>query len=335
MDGKGNMPGDRERDGVRASGPLVSVVVPCYNAGAFIDEALWSLRHQTLEPIEIIVVDDGSVDKSPAIAARHAAADPRVRTVTQANAGAAAARNRGMAEARAPWIAFLDSDDVAEPPRLERQLAFVAEHPTVALTSTYGLRIGSRGRELGVVEIGPLTLGECDSARIHNEVVVLLTSSVMVSREVALGVGGFRDLYGSEDADMWTRIADRHDVLVLPKHLVRYRMNQQGLSSSGYVAQCLAGEQIRFNTVRRRAGRAEVDAERFAWLLSRQPLARRLRRHLDCLGRMAYRQAGTLLADRDVRGIAWLYASYALGPAVPIRGIARSLLPWLLRRRER
>ena len=99
---------------------IVSVIVPVFNAAPFLPQALESFLAQTLKEIEIICVDDGSTDESPAILANFAARDPRLKVIRQANAGAAAARNRGMAEARGKWLSFLDADDVAAPDMFEK-----------------------------------------------------------------------------------------------------------------------------------------------------------------------------------------------------------------------
>ena len=95
--------------------PKVSVIVPIYNVEAFLPRCLDSLRRQTLSDIEIILVDDGSPDGCGAIADRYAREDGRFRVIHQANAGLAAARNRGIEMACAPYLMFVDSDDWVEP----------------------------------------------------------------------------------------------------------------------------------------------------------------------------------------------------------------------------
>jgi GT2 family glycosyltransferase len=108
--------------------PAVSVVLPAYNRAATIGRAIASVLAQNLSDLELIVVDDGSADGT--VAAVRAIADPRLRLVAlEANAGAAAARNRGIAEARAPWVAFQDSDDEWLPAKLEKQMARLAAPP--------------------------------------------------------------------------------------------------------------------------------------------------------------------------------------------------------------
>src|SRR5262245_39908172 len=99
--------------------PNVSVVIPSYNSAAYLPAAIDSVLAQTARDLEVIVVDDGSTDDTPDVVARYG---PPVRGIRQANAGVAAARNRGIAEARGRYIAFLDADDTWEPVKLERQL---------------------------------------------------------------------------------------------------------------------------------------------------------------------------------------------------------------------
>lgn len=113
--------------------PLVSVVIPAYNAAATLADTLDSVIGQTYPHIEIVVVDDGSRDATAEVLARYA---PRVRAIRQANGGLAAARNAGLAAATGEFIALLDADDLCEPERIGAQVAFMASRPDVVLTGT-------------------------------------------------------------------------------------------------------------------------------------------------------------------------------------------------------
>jgi len=113
--------------------PLVSVVIPAYNAAATLPDTLDSVLAQTYPHIEIVVVDDGSRDGTSDVLARYA---PRVRGIVQANGGLAAARNAGLAQAQGRFIALLDADDLCEPERIGAQVAFMMERPDVVLTGT-------------------------------------------------------------------------------------------------------------------------------------------------------------------------------------------------------
>ncbi len=102
--------------------PVISIVVPVYNAERFLPRSLNSLTAQTFSDIEILCVNDGSKDQSPAIMERYAQADPRVKVIHQPNGGAAAARNAGMAQAAGEYLLFIDADDWVEPTLCEAAL---------------------------------------------------------------------------------------------------------------------------------------------------------------------------------------------------------------------
>ncbi|MEW4527080.1 glycosyltransferase family 2 protein [Maioricimonas sp. JC845] len=113
--------------------PTVSVVIPCYNGEAFIGEAIRSVLDQTHAPLEVIVIDDGSTDRS---ATRAAEFGTPVRVISQENQGESVARNRGIDEAHGEWVAFLDADDLWEPQKLEIQLQVATSRTDVHCVHT-------------------------------------------------------------------------------------------------------------------------------------------------------------------------------------------------------
>ncbi|RZK45252.1 MAG: glycosyltransferase family 2 protein [Hymenobacter sp.] len=118
--------------------PLVSVVLPVYNAGPYLGEAIESILSQTLRELELLVVDDCSTDDSLAVARRYEATDSRVRVLASSeNLGRSFVDNWGQDQARAPYIAKMDADDVALPHRLQTQYDFLEGHPEVDLTSSW------------------------------------------------------------------------------------------------------------------------------------------------------------------------------------------------------
>ncbi len=124
----------RKRDGddfVSTTSPMVSVVMPAFNAARYIDTAIRSVRRQTLSDLELLIVDDGSSDETPAIVERHAAADARIKLFRQTNGGPGPARNTAFRAARGQLFAFLDSDDEWAPSFLEQQVSLLAARPEV------------------------------------------------------------------------------------------------------------------------------------------------------------------------------------------------------------
>jgi hypothetical protein len=152
----------------------VTAVIPAHNAAPFIGEALDSALHQTIPPTQIIVVDDGSTDGTPAVARR---CDPSVHVIEQPQRGVSAARNAGIAAATGEFIAFLDADDVWAPAKIERQLAAFAQQPAATWSFTWYYEFGTR---LAHPEIPrELLNGTFDSELIAPDITVL-PAAVMV-----------------------------------------------------------------------------------------------------------------------------------------------------------
>lgn len=126
---------------------LVSIITPCYNGGRFLADTVESVLGQTYAQWEMIIVDDGSTDDTPRIAADYAARDGRVQRIRQQNAGTARARNAAMKRARGRYIALLDADDLWEPDFLEAQLAFMRQTGAICVCSAYR-HIDEHGREI-------------------------------------------------------------------------------------------------------------------------------------------------------------------------------------------
>ena len=202
----------------------VSVVIPAYNYGRFIKEAIDSVLKQSWPAIEVVVVDDGSTDETRSVVESF---DGRVRYLKQENAGVCVARNRGVSESNGDLIAFLDADDMWEPAKLEKQLAKFDADPEVGLVHC-GLRefdsetsetVSTRleGQEGFVAD--ELLLWERPAVNVSG-------SSVMVRREVFDAVGGFDEqLKVGEDWDFCYRIARKYKIGFVREPLVNYRVH--------------------------------------------------------------------------------------------------------------
>lgn len=217
--------------------PMVSVVMPVRNGERFIAEAIGSVLGQTLRDLELLVIDDASSDRTAEITAGFA--DPRVRLLRNGQRqGVSASRNRGMAEARAPYVAFLDADDVAYPTRLSRQLAYLQAHPTVAVVGTHVDCIDESGQFLFSEPEGHRP---CDPRAVRLELLkraCILPSTAVARREVLLAQGGFAAMDYAEDHDLWCRVAIRHDLAILPDRLVAYRYHASQATQRKIRAAC-------------------------------------------------------------------------------------------------
>jgi glycosyltransferase involved in cell wall biosynthesis len=131
------------------STPTVSVVMPTFNAAAFLDEAVCSILGQTFRDFEFIIINDGSHDETASILQRYERADERVRVYHQENQGIIPALNRGCRLARGRYIARMDADDISLPHRLERQVDYIEQHPEIGILGTWINKIGHDGSVVG------------------------------------------------------------------------------------------------------------------------------------------------------------------------------------------
>jgi glycosyltransferase involved in cell wall biosynthesis len=193
--------------------PLVSVVVPVYDAAGFLREALDSVLAQDYDPFEVIVVDDGSTDGSGAIAQSY----PAVQYLHQENQGPAAARNAGIAAARGELVAFADADDVQLPTRLSVQAGYLIEHPEIDATLA---------RQVWITPppgaVPDVVWGDLDG---------IPAMTMVVRRRTLTELGGFDPrLRGPEDTDLLIRMREGgHRFVVLPEVVMRRRYHGQNL----------------------------------------------------------------------------------------------------------
>lgn len=189
--------------------PAVSVLMPCYNAGAMLDEALESVVRQTLADIEIICVEDGSTDDTPSRLDRWAIREPRLRVVRQPHAGVIAAANTGLGYCTAPYVARLDADDRAHPERLARQAAYLDAHPEAGLVSCQVAGFPAAYVRQGFAIYLEWLNGLLSDEDMRRELFIespLPNPSVTIRRQLILSVGGFLDFGWPEDYDLWMRL---------------------------------------------------------------------------------------------------------------------------------
>lgn len=208
-----------------AHAPCVSVVIPTFQRAAVLREAIRSALVQREVPLEVLVVDDGSTDQTPELLA--AQRDERLRWVRQENRGQAAARNRGIALSRAPWVAFLDSDNLWPADRLARQFGALARAPDVDVVYGISLELGG-ARRFGRA---PARDGRALSEQLLDGNFVPFNTS-LVRREALRRVGGFDEtLRSAEDYDLWLRLSADARFLFVDTVCAFYRISPDSISS--------------------------------------------------------------------------------------------------------
>jgi glycosyltransferase involved in cell wall biosynthesis len=250
-----------------AEAPLVSVLVPAFNAAATLRETLDSVANQTFSNFQVIVVDDGSTDTTAAIAHEFAAADPRFQVFMQSNSGVAMARNRALAAATGSWIAPLDADDVWHPEKLERQLAR-SRGVTADTVLIYSWSVDIDETSHVIQRRLDLDLFEGD---IYGALVLsnfIGNASVpLIRRQAALAVGGWdaslraQNAQGCEDWALYLRLAELGPCALAPGFLVGYR--QSGNSMSRRVAEMTRSYELVLSAARER--HPELPAALFRW----------------------------------------------------------------------
>jgi len=293
----------------------VSLIIPTFNSGRLVVEAIASALAQTLPPDEIIVIDDGSTDDTQE---RLAQFSPPVRCIRQENQGVAAARNRGLAEATGDVIAFLDADDVWFNRKLELQLAALAEHPEICMLGTRVINWPA-GAAPSVAADTDLPIGKV----LWERLVVrnyFVTSSVIVRRSALEKVGGFDPaLRGPEDYDLWIRLAETAQVGNLHLPLTGYRL---------FLAGSL-GKQVATMEAGMRRILEKLD-ERKAWH-GRWLLRRKAQSHFYASCAYMHRESGNsaLAARRLVRSLICFPLPYRRSetrmPLIRLRLLATSL----------
>jgi len=295
------------------SAPRISVVLPIRDAGSTLDAALHSLRAQTFADFELLVVDDGSRDDGPARARAHAAADPRVRVITNEGRGLVAALTTGIAASRAPLIARMDADDVAHAERFAAQVAFLDGDPTIAVVGTevevvtvdvdvdvdVDVNVNVNVNDLPSAPAPTPNEGlrryvswqnaqhtPADHAREIFVEAPLCHPSVVMHKEALLDVGGYRNVPWPEDYDLWLRFhAAGHAMAKVPRVLLswRHQAGRATFSDARYAPQRFLDAKAGFLAAEL------VRRGRPVWIWGAGPTGKRLARALEVFGVRAER----------------------------------------------
>lgn len=340
------------------STPKVSVVMPVYNGERYLRAAIDSILRQTYTDFELVIINDGSTDRSREIALSFD--DHRVRLIDNpSNTGLVNARNLGLDEARGEYVALLDSDDVAEPTRLAQQLDCFSANHGLGVLGSWMVLIDPQGRPLAESWKPRFSMSATGPTMLFRN--CMINSSAMFPRKMANRIRYRAEFPLAEDYDFFVRLSNQAPIWNLPRVLVRYRQHPASISQqqSDRMEQCVRGivtgqlsalgvspSSAELEIHRRLGGwdggaRRETFAAAEAWLLRLQAANRSMRRyppeHFDgVLGERWYYlcnlsiELGPWIVDRFRRSpLASLYAHRWRGP---LTLLAKSLRRTVIRR---
>lgn len=212
--------------------PLISVLLPVYNAAPYVKEAIESILNQTYQHLELIVIDDGSTDDSGQVVGR--VRDPRIRIFHQANQGLPAALNQAIQTAQGAYVARQDADDIALPKRFEKQVEFLETHQDCGIVGTWA-EIRSENKALQAIHKHPSDYHILKFELLFDNPFV--HSSMMIRKSVFDRVGLYstdKSVRPAEDYELWSRAAREFEVANIPEVLQIYR-DTPGSMSKGVV----------------------------------------------------------------------------------------------------
>ncbi len=211
----------------------ISVIMPVYNAEKYIKLAIESILSQTFIDFEFIIINDGSTDRTLNILEEYAQQDHRIQLVSRENKGLVATLNEGLALAKAPLVARMDADDISLPDRLEKQVAYLAEHANCIAIGGQTLIIDPEGDEMCIWN--KLTCFEEIQDQHLNTFVgsAVAHPSMMYRTSAVRSIGDYKeDCYPSEDLDLLLRLSTIGDIENLSEVILKYRVHSQSICAT-------------------------------------------------------------------------------------------------------
>ncbi|HEY8900392.1 MAG TPA: glycosyltransferase [Chthoniobacterales bacterium] len=220
------------------STPVLSVIIPVYNVGTYLEGALLSVRNQTFSDFECIVVNDGSTDDTAQVLERVAAADPRMKVLTQKNSGLVASLKNAIAAARGEFLARMDGDDFCTPDRFAKQVEFLRAHPEVVCVGACVDMLDPRGRRLKTYR-PPEKHAAILAELLAGNGGALIHPTVTCRKAAVDQIGGYSTAFAGygEDWDLFLRLSKLGRLHNLPEVLLKYRQHAKSYNQTRSAAQ--------------------------------------------------------------------------------------------------
>lgn len=312
--------------------PLISVIIPAFNAAETLGEAVQSVVRGTYQNFEILIADDVSADDTPGIAEKMTRDDARIQFFrNKQNLGVCKTRNMLSGRARGKYLAFLDSDDTWEPNKLEVCLDLFARYPEIRAVGHALRYLTSNGKQIGYIPARPCSYEELEKIKNGGDLPHVYPSSVVMERSLFLEEGGFaEDWPVGEDTEFFARVAWHSGLLVTSKPLGSYRLKSGSLTEKYWLKKRLSDRCVRENFRRIKRGESPVSIIEYEREFLRNiyinPTKLGLLRRL--LSRHMLRRAGEMwLCGNRIRSSLFGICGVALAPLMAVsrmrsRGVA-------------
>lgn len=235
--------------------PLVTVLMSVYNGEPYLKKTIDSILNQSYSDFEFLIINDGSTDASRSILEHEAKRDPRIKVISRDNQGLVASLNYGLSRACGQLVARIDADDIAYPQRLEKQVAYMADHPELLALGSAITLIDNQGRSIKQISY-PSGTKRVKSAMMYGS--KLAHPAVIMRREQVLQIGAYREACRhAEDYDLWLRLLEVGEIDNLEEPLLYYRQHDEKISLTESFTQRLATECAKFAYQIRKNGKAD------------------------------------------------------------------------------
>ncbi|GAB3163110.1 glycosyltransferase family 2 protein [Telluribacter humicola] len=282
--------------------PLVSVILPVYNQERYIAETIESVLAQTYQNFELLILDDGSTDKSAQVIREYAQTNDRITAYYEDNSGRCTATNKLVDRAKGEWCALLDADDVMLPNRLEQQVNFHLENKDIDASSCHCYYINKDGKILGVQRHPFLkNKEECESTYKSNKLIQCAMTGLFISRKAYTGAGGLKkEFWPCDDFEFFNRLIEKKYNLVIKQDiLMKYRIHSSSITAKqplhtfdviGYVIECIN---------LRRNNKPVISYEEFKAKRDQEPFWIKLNRRRYNYAQIYFRNAGVSLMSKE------------------------------------
>jgi glycosyltransferase involved in cell wall biosynthesis len=305
--------------------PAVSVYMSVYNGERFVGESIASVLAQTFTDFELVVVDDGSTDSTSDVI--RSFKDDRIVHFSPGRMGTSAASNYALERCRADLVARLDADDLMEPNRLERQVAFLAEHPELGGAASYYWWIDEDGVVRGAEDTPLQSVGAVERQLAAGGRLGYAHSSLLLRRHAVLAVGGYDPQFDSiEDVELCLRLYQAgYLILVQPERLLRFRIHNRSVTATQNREQYFLLEAAFGNFRRRRRGLAPLPIEHYRERIETRPVSKLIAESRIASWRLRRQHLQLRLRRRPALAAATLLAAALLDPTASALKMRRAL----------